>query len=172
MPETPVPLDVPLKVNPPPERSTALVDELKVPLRDVVLPPMTCTLPEAATAVAWAWSVATNGQRNKEGEDAATWAGTVTVRVPLCPPLPAMVPEKLLVAPAEGVVGVEPDELPPQADSRVPAMSVKNSGNLICFLSTRPKLRCFRESAVRDHDCSWIGACAQQATARIDAHQV
>jgi hypothetical protein len=92
VPDSTSPLIVPRKVNPLPERFSVFVDESKVPVRAVVLLPVTCRLPVAATVVAWAWSVATNGNRKNEAADAATRACTVTVSVPRCPPLPAKVP--------------------------------------------------------------------------------
>jgi len=49
-------------VNPPPERLTLFVDELNVPVRDVVLPPVKWIVPVAL--IACAWSVATNDQEN------------------------------------------------------------------------------------------------------------
>jgi hypothetical protein len=73
-------LTVPANVNPPPDRFTAFVDESDVPVNAVVVPPATCTLPETCDTA--------NGLIVEE----VMVAGIVTLSVPVCPPLPPIVP--------------------------------------------------------------------------------
>jgi hypothetical protein len=70
--------------------------------------------------------------RTDDTEEVATTVEMVTASVPLCPPLPATVPWKVVtdpLLPVDGEVGDELDEppLPPQADQPVAKIVVMAS---------------------------------------------
>jgi hypothetical protein len=101
---------MPVNANVPPERATELVAESYVPVSVVVFPPVRWTLPDTCDTA--------SGRIVR----LVTVVWIVRLSVPLWPPLPAIVPWKVVVVAVDGVVGVGvvgagDDWLPPQAPS-------------------------------------------------------